>query len=104
MELVRLNYPKVHKKKSLPQPKEKEKSVSLRSIVATLALGSQPKAKAYKGAGQEGSPRVTSHAPMSVGECEGKNFHTPKCGVGVPMDFRMECRYIKWVRMTHLDT
>jgi len=43
MKLVRLNYPKVHKKKSLPQPKEKEKSVSLWSIVTTLALGSQPR-------------------------------------------------------------
>jgi hypothetical protein len=29
MELVGLNYPEVHQKKSLPQPKEKEDSVNL---------------------------------------------------------------------------
>jgi hypothetical protein len=33
MELVRLNYPKVHRKRSSPQPKEKEKSVSLWSMI-----------------------------------------------------------------------
>jgi len=48
------------------------------------------KAKACKGEAQEGSPRVTSHVPMSVGECEGMNPHTPKwvatLGVGIPMD------------------
>jgi hypothetical protein len=33
MELVGLNYPKVHRRKSLPQPKEKEKSVSLWSMI-----------------------------------------------------------------------
>jgi hypothetical protein len=31
--------------------------------------------KACKGAGQKGSPRVISHAPGSVGECEGMNLH-----------------------------
>jgi len=40
--------------------------------------------------GQEGSLRITSHAPGSVGECEGRNPHTPRgaptLGVGVPMD------------------
>jgi len=35
------------------------------------------KAKACKGVGQKGSPRLTSHVPGSVGECEGMNFHTP---------------------------
>jgi hypothetical protein len=48
------------------------------------------KAGACKGAGQEGNPGVTSHAPGSVGECEGMNPHTPKgapiLGVGVPGD------------------
>jgi hypothetical protein len=34
--------------------------------------------RACKGVGQEGSPRVTFHAPMNVGECEGMNLHTPK--------------------------
>jgi len=43
MELVRLNYPKAHRRKSLPQPKEKENSVNMWSIVVTLTLGSQPK-------------------------------------------------------------
>jgi hypothetical protein len=33
MELVGLNYPKVHQKKSLPQPKEKEKNVTLWSMI-----------------------------------------------------------------------
>jgi hypothetical protein len=41
-------------------------------------LGLTTKARAYKGAGQEGSPRVTSHAPGNVRECEGMNPHTPK--------------------------
>jgi len=42
------------------------------------SLGLTTKAKTYKGAGQEGNPRVTSHAPESEGECEGMNPHTPK--------------------------
>jgi hypothetical protein len=36
------------------------------------------KARAYKGAGQEESPRVTSHAPGSAKECEGMNPHILK--------------------------
>jgi hypothetical protein len=47
-------------------------------FVATLALGSRPRQRACKGAGQEGSLGVTSHAPGNVGECEGMNPHTPK--------------------------
>jgi hypothetical protein len=43
-----------------------------------LNLGFATKAKVGKGAGQEGSSKVTSHAPGSVGECEGINPHTPK--------------------------
>jgi hypothetical protein len=61
-------------------------------------LGLTTKAKACKGAGQEGSPGVTSHAPESVGKCEWMNPHTPKwaptLGVGVPMDFRI---FRKWL-------
>jgi len=53
-------------------------------------LGFTTKAKACKVAGQEGSPGVTSHAPRSVGKCEGMNPHTSKgastLGVRVPMD------------------
>jgi len=41
-------------------------------------LGLATKARVCKGAGQEGSPRVTSHAPGSVGDCEGMNLHTLK--------------------------
>jgi hypothetical protein len=53
------------------------------------------KARACKGAGQEGSLGITSHAVGSVEECEGMNPHTPKWvptpkwtpkWVGVPMD------------------
>jgi hypothetical protein len=36
------------------------------------------KARACKGAGQKGSPGVTSHVPGSVGECEGMSPHIPK--------------------------
>jgi hypothetical protein len=35
------------------------------------------KARVYKGADQEGSPGVTSHAPMNVGKCEGMNPTLP---------------------------
>jgi hypothetical protein len=40
-------------------------------------LGLMTKATACKGAGQEGSPRITSHAPRIVGECEEINPQTP---------------------------
>jgi len=36
------------------------------------------KTRACKVAGQEGTPRITSHAPRSAKECEGMNPHTPK--------------------------
>jgi hypothetical protein len=36
------------------------------------------KAKACRGVGQESSPGVTFHIPMSVGKCDGMNPHTPK--------------------------
>jgi len=54
------------------------------------SLGFATKARAYKVASQDKSPGVMSHAPRSVGKCEGMNFHTPKetstLGVGVPVD------------------
>jgi len=73
--------------------------------------------------GQGGSSGVTSHAPRSVGKCEGMNLHTPK-GTPIwkssesnfkgqnPMDLRfpyvigksLERRCLKWVHMTYLDT
>jgi hypothetical protein len=49
-----------------------------RMMCRNPSLELMTKARACKGAGQEGSPRVTSHAPGSVGECEKMNPHTPK--------------------------
>jgi len=58
-----------------------------------LSFGLVIKAKPCKGASQKGSPRVTSHAPMNVGKCEGMNIHTPKgtltLGVKVMVDFQI---------------
>jgi hypothetical protein len=63
------------------------------------SLGLATKARVCKGAGQEGSPWVTSHAPGSVRKCEGMNLHMPKwvpiLGVGVPMDSRI---FKKWLQ------
>jgi hypothetical protein len=42
------------------------------------SFGLATKVRACKGAGQERSPKVTSHALGSVGECEGMNPHTSK--------------------------
>jgi hypothetical protein len=42
------------------------------------SLGLATKARACKGVGQEGSPRITFHVPMSAKECEGVNPHTSK--------------------------
>jgi hypothetical protein len=54
------------------------------------SFGLTTKARAYGGAGQQWSPKVTFHVFGSIGECEGMNPHTPKwvptLGVGVPMD------------------
>jgi hypothetical protein len=61
--------------------------------VTTLTLGSRPKQRACKNAGQEGSPGITFHAFGSAKECERMNPHTPKgtptLGVGVPVDSRV---------------
>jgi hypothetical protein len=43
-----------------------------------LSFGLVTKAKAYKGASQEGSPGITFHTLGSVRECEGMNPHTRK--------------------------
>jgi hypothetical protein len=40
----------------------------------TLALGSQPKASAWKGAGSE----CNHESPTNAKQCEGMNPHTPK--------------------------
>jgi hypothetical protein len=58
--------------------------------VVTLALGSRPRQKACKGAGQDWAWELHSHAPGSAKECEGKNPRTPKwtpmLGIGVSVD------------------
>jgi hypothetical protein len=57
------------------------------------SLGLATKARACKGASQEGSPGITSHAHGSVGECERMNPHTPKgvltLEVGIPINFQI---------------
>jgi hypothetical protein len=62
------------------------------TLVVTLILGSRLKQKGLQGCGPKESPGVTSHAPGSVGKCEGVNPHTPKAtptlGDGVPVDSR----------------
>jgi len=61
--------------------------------VATLALGSRPRQRACKVAGQKRNPRVTLHALGNAKECEGMNPHTPKATPtledGVPVDSRI---------------
>jgi hypothetical protein len=47
-------------------------------IYSNPNLGLVTKARACKGAGQEGSLGVTSHVPESVEECEGMNLHIPQ--------------------------
>ncbi len=58
-----------------------------------FGLGLTTKARACKVVDQEGSPRVTPHAPESVGKCEGMNPHTSKgtstLGIGVLVDSRI---------------
>jgi len=95
-----------------------------------LSFGLMTKARAYKGAGQEGSPIITFHTPRSVGECEGMNLNTPKWApileVGFLMDFQifnciplvkinwiknlfkplqssLKHKCLKWACMTHLN-
>jgi hypothetical protein len=62
----------------------------MNEICCNPSLGLVTKAKACKGAGQEGSSGVASHVPGSVGEHGGMNPHIPKwapiLGDGVPMD------------------
>jgi hypothetical protein len=56
----------------------KVKTMEGKKVCYNPSLGLATKARAYKGVDQEGSPGVTSHAPKSVGKCEGMNPHTPK--------------------------
>jgi hypothetical protein len=62
----------------------------LQETFLNVVVGLTTKARACKVVDQEGSLGVTSHAPRSVGKCEGMNPHTPKgastLGVGVLAD------------------
>jgi hypothetical protein len=64
---------------------------TLKGYCCNPTLGLATKAKACKGASQEGGLGVTSHAPENVREYERMKPHTPKwaltLGVGVSMDF-----------------
>ncbi len=59
------------------------------------SLGLVTKVGVCKGAGQEGSPWVTSHTPGSVGECEGMNLHTPKWTPTLGVNILMESQIFK---------
>jgi hypothetical protein len=61
--------------KVVPCPEQRESVVR---HYHSPSLGFITKARACKGEGQKRSPAVTSHAPGSVGECEGMNPHTFK--------------------------
>jgi hypothetical protein len=69
-------------------------------VVATLTLGSQPRqglarlqTKKEARESHRMLPGVTSHAPRSLGKCEGMNPHTYEgastLGIGLPMDSRI---------------
>jgi hypothetical protein len=88
-------------------------------------LGLVTKVRVCKGAGQMGRPIVTFHAPGGVGECEEWTPTLPSelplwtfessendCRDQNPLDWRityineklLEHKFLKWARMTHLDT
>jgi hypothetical protein len=96
-----------------------------------LSLGLMTKARASQGAGQEGSPRITSHVPGSIGECGEWTFTFPSelpfwelesqwtlkplesnlssqnpLNWDVPyiIEKLLKCRCLKWAHMTRLDT
>ncbi len=50
---------------------------------------------AYKGAGQEGSPGVTSHALNNVGECDEINLHIPKWAPTLKVVVSMDSQIFK---------
>jgi hypothetical protein len=60
------------------------------NVYHNLSLGLMTKARACKGAGQKGSPGVTSHVPGSVGECEGMSPHIPKWAPTLGVEFLMD--------------
>jgi len=56
----------------------------LLQLCHNLNFGLATTARACKGAGQEGSPKVASCVLKNVGECEGMNPHTPNFGSWSP--------------------
>jgi hypothetical protein len=53
-------------------------NVYLTEFMLNLSLRLVTKARACKGVGQKGNPRVTSLTPGSAKECEGINRHSLK--------------------------
>jgi len=54
------------------------KDFVMEQLCHNFSFGFATKARACKGAGQEGSSGVTFHVPRSARECEGMNPHTSK--------------------------
>jgi hypothetical protein len=71
------------------------------------SLGFTTKAKAWKGAGQEGNLEGRSHVPKNAKVCEGMNPHTPKwtliMGVGVPNELPNLHRTIARVKIQWIE-
>jgi hypothetical protein len=71
------------------------------------SFGLATKAKACKVTGQEGSLRITPHAPGSVGKCEGMNLHTPKgvstLGVVILVDSQIFEKVIARVKTQQIE-
>ncbi len=60
-----------------------------------LSFGLMTKARACKGASQEGSLGITSHVPGSVGECEGMNPHIPKWEFTWELESRWTSKFLE---------
>jgi len=58
-------------------------------------LGLATKARACKVASQEESPRITSHAPGSLGKCEGMNLHISKGASTLEVEVLMDSRIFR---------
>jgi hypothetical protein len=109
--------------------KNKKSMIHFMISVTTLALGSRPRQKLERVQAKKGSPRITSHVPGSVRECEGMNPQLPSelplwelepqwtfesskndyrgqnpldCQVPYIIQKLLERRCLKWARMTHL--
>jgi len=85
-------------------------------IVATLALGSRPRKKGLKGAGQEECEKEDSHSQVSFpfwelesrwtferSESNFRGRNTSHWGVIYTIGKLLKCRCLKWARMTYWD-